>query len=261
VLASKQRHRKKRRNRHRSRRGEVGVLYNPKTASFHSFQRPDGTWVKADGKENNIVTLINPEYYIAEAKDDGNPRNTLAYRQLHMMISATKLYGERDYSYAFAGIEFTPDDPHLRFYEGNHVIIQLHSIAMLDRNQAFGQLAHECVHLLSPTPGRPVKILEEGMAVAFSYVYMRDTMRVILPPLGKESYQEALDLVTLLLNIDQDGIKKMRKEEPTISNITKSLVLKYYPTLPEEVAARLTRTFVRDEHVHPDIIEIYNREE
>ena len=239
---------------------EFGVLLDPNTSAVRSYQQPDGTWVKASDQDVKLVTVIDPDYLITEAESPQASRETLAYRLAQMLATATKLFGPSDLSYTFSGVEFTTGLPCVRYYEGNYTLIQLHASALHNRNEMLGQLAHECVHLLSPSPDRPVKILEEGMAEAFSYLFMRDTMKVIMPFKQLESYREALELVTLLLKTDQDGIRKMREEEPTIANISKSLIMKHYPTVPVGVAARLTRTFVRDKDVHPDILEIYNSE-
>ena len=239
---------------------DFGVLVDPKTSTIHSYQKPDGTWVKAGDQNIKLVTVIDPKYLITEDEKSDQTRETLPYRIAQMLATATKLFGPRDLSYTVAGAEFTNGLPRVRFYQGNYAIIQLHVNALHDRNEMLGQLAHECIHLLSPTPDRPPKILEEGMAEAFAYLFMRDTMKVIMPFKSLESYREALELVTLLLDTDPDGIRKMREEVPTIADISKTLIMKYYPTIPEGVAARLIRTFVRDENSHPDIVAIYNRE-
>ena len=98
------------------------------------------------------------------------------------------------------------------------------------------------------------------MAECFAYVYMRDTMGVLLPPSTAESYREAAHLVGMLLALDPDGIRKIRDEEPIISHVSRDLILKYYPTLPLGVVARLTRTFVADGCDDPYILRIYEAE-
>lgn len=247
------------RKKHNSAIGEFGVLYDPKTVSIHSIQKPNGKWVKANGRNVGLSTIIDPEYLIA-APDDFNPHNTIAYRMAEMLFLASNLYGLRDTRYTFAGVEFTSGRPRTRFCLGKNVIIQLHTNTLFDRNELLRQLAHESIHLLAPFPERPVKIIEEGMAEAFAFVYMRDTMKVIVPPPQMESYREAVELVSMLLSIDPYGIKRLREDEPIISNITKSLILKHYPRLDEGAAARLTRTFIWDGCDDPDILAFYDNE-
>ena len=61
------------------------------------------------------------------------------------------------------------------------------------------------------------------------YVFMRDTIKVTMPFKPLESYREALELVTLLLRTDPDGIRKMREEEPMIGNTFESIDYEVLP--------------------------------
>jgi hypothetical protein len=64
-------------------------------------------------------------------------------------------------------------------------------------------------------------------------------------PAVTRSYYETSFLAGQLLSIDLYGIKAMREEEPTISKISKALILEHYPTISESVAERLAEPFVR----------------
>lgn len=173
---------------------------------------------------------------------------------------AQDLFGPRDTSYTLLGIEFTPENGKVRHIDDKNFIIHLPFEAMSNPIHAYIVLSHECVHLLSPNLDKPVTILEEGIAMIFSLVYTQDVLK--MPPVlvSGESYAEAAELVGLLMHIDPNGIKKMREEEFVIRKINKSLILKYYPSIPEDVAARLSRTFTRDGDIHPGVIEYYNNE-
>ena len=160
------------------------------------------------------------------------------------MAIAENLFGQRDTSYLFLGFEFVPGHARVRWVTDKSLVIQLSFQAMRNPMEAYSEVAHECVHLLSPNPNKPVKILEEGMATVFSFMYMRDTMKAPILTTEQEHYDEAAKLVAMLMQIDPYGIKKIRGEEPDTREITKSLIWKYYPTIPEGVAARLARTFL-----------------
>jgi hypothetical protein len=207
-----------------------------------------------------IPSIIHPNLIVTSSKVEGF-RSTLASRLGEMLLIAENLFGKRDRSYSFLGFEFTDNGPNLH-YEGNKsFIMRIQSGVMLEPMLVYAQMAHECVHMLSPCPQRPVTILEEGMAEFFAYIYMRDTMEYKLT--SKQpgtAYHEAGELVAMLMSINPYGIKQIREEEPTISLITKSLIWKHYPMLEEGVAARLARTFVPDDCQDPDILAWYERE-
>jgi len=185
----------------------------------------------------------------------------MASRLGEMLLIAENLFGHRDRQYTFLGIEFTNDAPHIHFEANKSMIMQLHFGALLEPMETYAEMAHECIHLLSPCPQKPVTILEEGMAEVFAYIYMRDTMNYELKPKPRgTAYHEAAELVAMLMSINPHGIKQLREEQPTISLISKSLIWKHYPMLDEGVAARLARTFVSDNCEDPDILAWYERE-
>jgi hypothetical protein len=210
--------------------------------------------------DQKVPSIIHPAFLITTKSVEG-VRDTLAYRLGQMLQAAENLFGPRDRSFAFLGVEFTNDDPHVSWVTKQSMIIQLNYSALLDPIQAYGQLAHECIHMISPCPRKPVTILEEGIAEVFAHIYMRDNMNFDAPLKPPETaYGEAARLVAILLHFDPHGIKAMRQEEPTISLISKSLIWKHYPMLEEGMAARLARTFVRDGCTDPDILAIYESE-
>jgi hypothetical protein len=67
----------------------------------------------------------------------------------------------------------------------------------------------------------------------------------------------AVGAATSLLEIDRYGIRKMREEEPDTRKISKTLILKYFPTIPKPMARRLARTFLSGEKDHPDTVAQY----
>ena len=242
---------------------EIGVAIDPTNPSkIGGYLLPDGKRLQngASGAPQDIPSIIHPQLIIT-SKENKATRSTMASRLGEMLIVAENLFGQRDHRYTFLGIEFTNDAPHIHFEPNKNMIMQLHMGAMLEPMETYAEMAHECIHLLSPCPQRPVTILEEGIAEVFAYIYMRDTMKHELKPKPPgTAYHEAAELVAMLMSINPYGIKQMREEEPTISLITKSLIWKHYPMLDEGVAARLARTFVSDNCDDPDILAWYEKE-
>jgi len=68
----------------------------------------------------------------------------------------------------FLGIEFYGDRPKV-WYPGTnkHISIILTDSAREDPPQAVFQLAHEVVHILSPTGGANAPVVEEGLSALF----------------------------------------------------------------------------------------------
>jgi len=77
---------------------------------------------------------------------------TLATRLGHMLRIAEERYGQRDGSYTILGVEFTEGVPQLWYPDNvDDIAIQLNVTCLHEPHRAYYQLAHECIHLLSPT--------------------------------------------------------------------------------------------------------------
>jgi hypothetical protein len=182
-------------------------------------------------------------------------RDSLAWRLGEMLFFAEDLFGERDRSFTFLGFEVVENGPRLQHGPYNNMIIQLHPKTLEDPTEAYYEMAHECVHMISPIPTQSPSILEEGLAVIFSAKYLREVMGITRTPPAvilfddlpavTRSYYEASFLAGQLLSFDLYGIKAMREKQPIISKISKDLILEHCPTLPEPVAERLAEPFVR----------------
>lgn len=164
----------------------------------------------------------------------------------HILRVAEERFGERDHSYTILGIEFAKSGPQI-WYPGNckHIAIQLGIKCLNEKYRAYYQLAHESIHLLSPTGGRNATVLEEGLATYFSSWYLDEFFNQNWYS-SMVSYTEACADVKKLLELDKDAIQKLREEEPVISKISSQLLLKYYPALGEEIAERLVQPFNRE---------------
>jgi hypothetical protein len=239
---------------------EIGVILDPQNPTrVHSYMFADGTCLKLNN--DSVPAKVPPlePSLIVTSMDNRSTRNTLAYHFGEMMFAAQNLFGPRNTSFLFLGFEFIPDHARVRYVTECSAVIQLSFRAMTNPIEAYFELAHECVHLLSPKP-KPVLVIEEGMASVFSSIYMREAMNVHVRPVAQRYYDEAAALVTSLLKIDRYGIRKLREEEPDTRKISKSLILKYFPTIPDPVAARLARTFLNGEKDHPNTVAQYRNE-
>lgn len=171
---------------------------------------------------------------------------TIASRISDALNEAEQRFGPRDQSYFYAGHEFVSRHPST-WYPGDrqHIVIQLGLECSQDMVQATYQLAHEVIHLLSPTGAASANVLEEGLATWFSEDYCRratgQTIRPTVP-----SYGIASDLVRSMLESSSDCIRLMRQVEPCISKIPSTLISQFCPSLTEAQADTLAARFVRE---------------
>ncbi len=171
---------------------------------------------------------------------------TLVSRLGEMLRLAEEMYGRRDNEYTILGIEFSSDGPKI-CYPGNckNVAIQLGRSAMTDNDQACYQLAHECIHLLSPNGKNGASNLEEGLATYNSAYYMKNEMRQANWQASLPSYVKVEKLVRKIMDADPQAIKRMRQSELTISKITAELLQKESQVLNADEAKFLADKFVR----------------
>lgn len=171
---------------------------------------------------------------------------TLASRLGQMVRIAQDLYGSRDQSYTLIGVEFSEDGPQLWYPENiRNVVIQLSIACLTEPYRAMYQLAHECVHLLSPSGGRNATVLEEGLATHFQEMYVREVSgqagwHSVMP-----SYKAARDTVERLLGLDREAVKRLRERQPFMPRIGADLILAMYPDIEEEEAFQLASRFER----------------
>lgn len=170
---------------------------------------------------------------------------TLPSRLGRMLLEVETLYGKRDPSWTILGIEFGPGTPQL-WYPGNrkNIVIQLATNALDDTSLACYQLAHECVHLLSPTGGNHAPVFEEGLATVFSEDYVKRVFDREIPA-GLPSYSAAAALVRELLLIDSQSILKLRSVEPAFTLFTEDTFVKAEVPAPPELIRRLLTPFQR----------------
>ena len=193
---------------------------------------------------------IERRFIIAKPYDTGYSW-TLAAVLGEIILKAEERFGERDKSYTILGIDFTPGNDARTWTPGNckHIIVQLSMNGLTDRYEAYRQLAHEGIHLLSPTGKADANVLEEGLAVYFEQWYMNDIFGDGWwnNSINNTAYREALEAAAALLTFDADAIKKLRQIQPTIASITAAQIQTVCPALPAEIAEKLVRRFVNKE--------------
>lgn len=172
---------------------------------------------------------------------------TLAAALGEMLSFAEEQFGLRDRNYTLLGIDFSPSGGRT-WSPGNfgHIIIHLSMDCLRDRQAAYLQLAHESIHLLSPTGMADANVLEEGIAVHFAEWYMHTTFgeewwsgQITIP-----AYANALAQTRQLLALDSEIIKKLRSKQPVISRITAEQILAHCPEAPEELCQALAERVV-----------------
>jgi hypothetical protein len=152
------------------------------------------------------------------------------------------MFGPRDLSYTPVGIEFYGDRPYI-WYPGNnkHISIILTDHSRQDTSQAIFQLAHEVVHLLSPTGGANAPVIEEGLSALFqeraNQIYNLN-LRIVSKP-----YIVATELANELLRGQPDIIRNLRKKEPTFSNWTPDFLVSQ-ANISSSLAVQLCEPFL-----------------
>lgn len=154
------------------RNDEIAFGIDPKEpGKVKNYIMPDGRVLNPGdkGAPQGIPSIIHPDLIVTSSSIK-ETRTTLASRLGEMLIIAEDLFGKRDRTYTFLGIEFTAAEPHIHFEANKSLIMRLHLSALLEPMEAYKQMTHECIHMLSPCPQKPVTILEEGMAEVWKSV-------------------------------------------------------------------------------------------
>lgn len=166
-----------------------------------------------------------------------------------------KRYGRRDDRWTLLGVEFCEGVPSIWFPGGNedpprgHITIRLGHETFFDEKRAVYQLAHECVHLLAPVKLGEAKVIEEGLATAFS----EDIIEEWLGEKNKagytkdQRYRDAASHVRQLLQVEPDAIRHLRGVEPVFSNMTAATFADAdLAQVPQQLIAALLASFSRE---------------
>ncbi|MGL1115795.1 hypothetical protein, partial [Vibrio vulnificus] len=192
------------------------------------------------------IFMINSNYYLTNPlpTNDGYTW-TLASRLGSMLQEIENLYGKRDKSWTFVGVEFEASGPQ-NWFPGNcgNIAIQLNTNALQNDILAHYQLAHEAVHLLAPDGQCGAPVIEEGLATIYSEDYIARehgaTGYTNMP-----SYIEAAKSVRELLMFDPDAIRKLRAVEPSFKKMSQETFKDAGIKYPENKILHLISKFVR----------------
>ena len=187
-------------------------IFNPKTLS------ESAVYQRSTQKEQTMVPIDNNRY-------------TLDFRLGDMLHMAEELFGPRDLSYTILRVEFVSDHPRIWYPGDRHIVIQLDLSAATNTSQACYQMAHETVHLLSPTGGNHATNFEEGVACYFAAYYMTNRMNepCWLPDLP--SYKRALELITPRLDEDIYCVRRLRDRQPSFLKMGREEISAEFPDL------------------------------
>ena len=191
-----------------------------------------------------IVSSTEPAIGFCCEKTNDGWSWTLTTRLGEMLRDLEERYGQRDRAWTPLGIEFGGDIPRI-WYPGNcrNVSIKLSTNARDNPRKAIFQLAHEAVHLLSPSGGSNGPAIEEGLAVLYSeevtarsraniryddkaYLYCRQITHDFLEKFG-----------------GSDKIKALRAKEPAFSRWDAQFLVSECPPCQASWRPACARTF------------------
>ena len=191
---------------------------------------------------------VNNELLVTQCLPDGSGYTwTLASRLGDMLRMAEELFGQRDSSYTILGVEFIVGVPQI-WYPGNckYIIIQLDEFAATNMSQACYQMAHETVHLLSPTGGNHANNFEEGVACYFAAYYMKNRLNECNWRPTLQSYKQTLALIAPRLDEDISCVHRLRERQPSFSEISGEQISAEFPNLTSEDLDFLIKKFDRE---------------
>ncbi len=167
---------------------------------------------------------------------------TLTQRLGDMLREVEERYGARDHAWTLLGIEFGGARPCIWYpHDCGYVSIKLSDSARTDPERAIFQLAHETVHLLSPTGKRNGLVIEEGLATIYA--------REICQRLGVNLVDNLIEYIYAnritkeFLNLHPDGIRMLRQHKLSFCDFTTKLILETFPDVPRKLATDLCEPF------------------
>jgi hypothetical protein len=176
-----------------------------------------------------------------------------------LITQAEAIFGRITSEWSYTGIGFSESPPHLLYDpKSAGVSIILSHRAKDDDLQLVFQLAHEVCHLLYPsvTVNSPLKpcttVLNEGISTFFSIIaiaryFDREEAFKIVANLKEHSpeYHSAYLIVSTLLEKDIEAVRKIRRVQPMINDLTKREVEAALPDMPEAEISTLLKLFNR----------------
>jgi len=201
------------------------------------------------------IPKVEPTDFIPRFVSANHLDTTNAEQVIKMLLEdAEELFGTRvaPYPYTYEGVYFGSNVSQLKYRpEEMKIFIRLSSDARNDNAKVLWQLAHECIHLM--TPARLwTSMLEEGLSCWFQIRWAK-----LCPQLFPESklkpeecfkhdrFLEAYTLVDALLKRDPQAIKRCRMLEPVISKFTPKLIVTEISSIDVPTAKLLCSRFAQ----------------
>jgi hypothetical protein len=171
-----------------------------------------------------------------------------------LLREAEELYGERDQSWNFLGVQVGDFEANVTWpidKKKKLACICLRSLLPSDwPDFLLFNLSHETVHMLSPPDTDQVTYLEEGAAVRFSLrrsIY-KDAryiceQRKIFEEYPTDKYAVALRDVNHLLRAHPTAIAELRTQHKSLASLTPTDIASAAPNCAKALAERLCRRF------------------
>lgn len=170
---------------------------------------------------------------------------TLASRLGDILGDAERFYGKRNKDFTVLGIEFCESGPRIWYPKSkDNIVIQLSLEALQSEKKAIYQLAHECIHLLSPSGKCNAIVLEEGLAVYHSWYTVEKKFQTNGKEMtGSMKYLEAGLLVEKVLNLVPDFFLKLRSLRKNLWEVTEADIHYLCPELTKDEVITLAMRF------------------
>lgn len=160
-----------------------------------------------------------------------------------MLWELEQIYGPRDREWTPLGVEFGGTRPCI-WYPGNrgHVSIKLSFSASMNISYAVFELAHEAVHLLSPSGKRSAPAIEEGLATI--YAIEKSQQLGIKAPGISSSYFHCMHITrNFISHFGPSSISRIRQQEPAFYKWQPHNLRSVFPELSENDARDLCEPF------------------
>lgn len=190
-----------------------------------------------------------PRFVAANQLDSRNVDEVVSM----LLDDAESLFGPRvdPAPYTFSGVYFGADVPQMKYRPDEMTIaIRLSQCARNDNGKILWQLAHECLHLLTPVR-LWTTMLEEGLACWYQMRWTKIcphlfTQNFLKPETAfgvTHRYFDAYTMVDEILKNDPESIKRIRAVQPIISKITPTQLVSEITQLDIPTAKKLSSRF------------------
>lgn len=169
----------------------------------------------------------------------------------HILAVAVSRYGKRYGPWIISDIRFHDDVPCVWYPhpKGSYkVVVKIGNLCRENLSRACFQMAHESIHLLSPSGRRDGTVLEEGLADIYSSAYMQEYFNEWRWRSADVRLELASGRVRQFLSSYPDAIRVLRRREPMLSRITADLIKETYPDIDPDFAKALTLPFPYEEN-------------